>query len=243
MSLTIDHIKACRWIAEDLKLLARLHAFEIDASNLEKLAESRFPESLAIDFDSSQEPIAPVMAATLNLWSKEQSSLDNLAADFAAIYLNGTYELSPNESAWLDDDHLERQEPMFEVRNWYSKYQLQVPQWRVRQEDNIAQQLLFISHLFERESIPFADVSHFMDFHLLRWIDSFAEAVFQRSETPFYASLSIITQRYINELRAIVAEIEEKPRPSKEEINKITAKETQSMAFDPVFYSSQEGGW
>jgi len=38
-----------------------------------------------------------------------------LAADFAAIYLNHSIQASPCESVWLDEEGLMRQQPMFKV--------------------------------------------------------------------------------------------------------------------------------
>lgn len=241
--LTPDEIKYCRWISDDLKLLARLHAYELDEDTFVQLKKCKFPESLLLLNDDPNKPILPVIKSGLLEIENKQVTWDALAADFAAIYLNVSYQASPNESAWLDEDHLERQEPMFEIRNWYSKYHLTIPNWRIRQEDNLSLQLLFIAHLLSQKEIPIRDINHFMDFHILRWIGSFSELVFKRAETAFYASLAVVTARLLNEFRDELAEMEEKSRPSAQDIEMATTKEKREIVYDPLFYSSQNGGW
>lgn len=250
VSLQTDSLKKLwQLCSEDLALLARLHAYELDQQTLDLLEKSQFPYSLALSVDegvNSEKPVQPLLKKALEEIFSKEVSLDDLAADFSAIYLNVAYQASPNESAWLDDDHLERQEPMFEVRNWYTKYKLSIENWRVRQDDNLSLQLLFLSHLLKMEKVPLADIAHFMDFHLLRWVDEFAEKIFQRAETGFYATLALLTSRYANELRDIAAEILAEPRPTKEEIKKMAQKEKvdePAMSTDPLFYTSFEGGW
>lgn len=231
------------WVSEDLSLLATLHGQELNESSLKKLIAADFPNSLVIQFNELERPITPVMSASLKEYLNGSLTLDDLAADFAMIYLNGAIEASPNESAWLDEDHLERQGPMFEVREWYEKYGLKALNWRVRSDDNISMQLLFISYLLSLDEPPLKDIAHFMDFHVLRWIDDFAEVVFRRANTSFYASLAPLTAQVLSALRDAIAELSETPRPSKSEIDQLTHKQPEKVDFDPVFYSSFDGGW
>lgn len=55
------------------------------------------------------------------------SSVDELAADYAAIYLTHALRASPHESVWRDDDHLMLQGPTFAVRAFYRRHGVQVP--------------------------------------------------------------------------------------------------------------------
>lgn len=246
---TISEIRPLlNMIGQDLELLARLHGHELNLETVQLLKKAAFPQSLAIDVSEvtselNNGPLGPIMTSALDEVISGGVSEDELAADFAAIYLNGSFEASPNESAWLDEDHLERQEPMFEIRNWYKKYGLETGNWQVRPDDNLSLQLLFLGHLLQKDKLPIADLGHFMDFHLLRWVEDFAKIIFQRADTAFYASLAPITALYLNELRDIFAEIENKPRRSKTEIEAATKKVKEDIHFDPVYYSSNEGGW
>jgi len=57
-----------------------------------------------------------------------------------------------------------------------------------------------------------------MDEHLLLWVSDFCNLVSQRCSTDFYASVMVLTNAYIQELRDVLAEITEIKRPSAEEI-------------------------
>jgi TorA maturation chaperone TorD len=110
------------------------------------------------------------------------------------------------------------QEAMFQIRDWYQKYQVEVPNWRVRTDDHLVYQLQFIASLLEREDQQsLKDCARFMDEHLLRWIDDFAIRVASRAITPFYAGLVIVMSDYVNQLSDVLAQILDEPRPSREE--------------------------
>jgi hypothetical protein len=75
--------------------------------------------------------------------SPDAALLDELAADFAAIYLTGAFGASPSESYWLSDDHLVCQDAMFDLRKLYAENGLAVPDWRKRPDDHLVFQLQF----------------------------------------------------------------------------------------------------
>lgn len=207
-------------IVADLRLLADLHATELTQERVEALGKGLFPK----------------ISDTL---------LDDLACDFADIYLNGKFHSSPQESVWLDDDELVCQRPMFEVRAWYARHGLGVPNWRCMADDHLVNQLLFIAHLLDKAAenaeplTLLAETSRFMDEHLLRWLLPFAQRVSQRCATPFYAGLALETARYCEHLRDLLAEILEIPRVSHEEIEarlnalQVAAARPQTMQYYP----------
>jgi TorA maturation chaperone TorD len=82
------------------------------------------------------------MAAALT----EPASLDELAADYAAIYLNNSLGASPYESVWLSDDHLACAAPMFELRELYAAAGLRAADWRSRFDDHFVLQLQYLQH-------------------------------------------------------------------------------------------------
>ncbi len=91
------------------------------------------------------------MTKALSLDGEEsEANLDDLAADFAAIYLTHGYRVSPNESVWRDEEGLERQGPMFSVRAWYKHHNLQTPDWRIRADDHLVNELQFLAMLSQR---------------------------------------------------------------------------------------------
>lgn len=210
-------------VAEDLQELAWLQDRELSYAIVEELKQVNFPDNLGLSLQSSasQEALDFMRQAIVELPIPiDKKSLDNLAVDFAAIYLNNSLHASPYESVWLTEEGLTRQEPMFQVRHWYQKYDLAVPDWRTRPDDHLVLQLQFISHLFSLDDQldTLREAGRFLDEHLLRWLKLFASRVAGRCESAFYAGLVLLVAQYLDELRDLLAQIIAEPRPSAEEI-------------------------
>ncbi len=192
-------------IASDLDLLIRLHDRELDAEQFNAL------RAVAPRDWFSLPPHGPEAEAAFELlqaglrWldqGTDSDGLDDLAADFAGLYLTHSYRASPNESVWITEDGLERQDPMFAVRAWYRRYDMAVPDWRIRSDDHLVSQLTFVAHLVRvgtRQSL--VDAGHFLDEHLLRWLRDFGAKAAMNCQTPFYAGLALISVQYMLGLR------------------------------------------
>ncbi len=198
-------------VARELRTLAMLHAAELDAAAFAGLIEADYPAEsvLPIDNDDSRAAVALMRDAVSGLRDADAPAFDELAADYAAIYLTGALHVSPNESAWLDEDHLERQQPMFQVRDWYERFGLAAANWRCRSEDNLALELSFVARLLELDDEQAAthETARFMDQHLLRWLGDFAGNVAARCATRFYGTLAIYTLHQVTALRTVLGEI------------------------------------
>ncbi len=205
-----------RAAAEDLHLLARLHDREPDRRLLELLRSVPFRDHLALDL-RRPESLAALAELDRGLGMLpariDASVLDGLAADFADIYLTHAIRAGTSESTWLDDDRLERQEPMFEVRRWYRRYGLRVENWRLRPDDHLVHELQFLAFLLDRAT-PEAtrDAARFADRHILRWIGDFAAAVGKRCRTPYFVGLARLTAAYLEELRDLLEHATGEPR-------------------------------
>lgn len=207
-------------VALDLMVLAQLHDRELGEEDIARLRKERFPQTLAFRLESDQalETITMLSEVVAKLPSDE-NGIDELAADFAAIYLTHAVGASPCESVWLDDDGLAMQQPMFEVRESYARAGVSAPDWRKRSDDHLVHQLQFLSLLFESDTGPaLSDAATFLDEHTLRWVPDFARRVAQRAGTPFYAGLAMLTLDYLDELRDVLAQILSEPRPTAEEV-------------------------
>ena len=207
-------------LATDLEILATLHDRELDGERMAQLRSAAPQDWLGLELKSPAAGEAfDVLDASLTPPEEfsDEALVDELAADFAEIYLNYRCQASPYESVWLDKDHLERQEPMFEVRKWYAHYGLATENWSARPEDHIALQLKFLAHLFRRDE-PFAatDAARFMDRHILLWCPDFAATVAARCRTRFYAGMVVLTAAYLEELRDLLTAALEIPRPEPE---------------------------
>jgi TorA maturation chaperone TorD len=210
-------------VADDLIALAVLHNGELEAALLGRLRSVGFPASLQLKLQS--EPGHQALAMMRQGLEQipvepEQRTLDELAADYAAIYLNNTHRASPSESVWVDEEGLAMQEPMFQVREIYARYGLVAQDWRRRPDDHLVHQLQFLSHLVEhqRGKDSLLEAARFLDEHLLRWLEPFAVRVAGRCGTLFYAGLALLTATYVDELREHLVRVLDAPRPSAAEI-------------------------
>lgn len=246
---TLDFAALQQWsdaISQDLQQIAVLHDREVDNALIVALREVNFPYNLGLIITSEvgdertglYKPQRFIETALQELSEHvDEETLDRLAVDYADIYLNHSLHASPFESVWLDEDHLLQQEPMFQIREWYKRYGLETENWRIRSDDHLVLQLQFIATLLDPNSpMPekntlqerLQDVTTFMDEHLLLWISDFSNLVSQRCSTDFYASIAVLTNAYIQELRDILAEITGIKRLTAEEL------EEQRLANIPV---------
>ncbi len=215
-------------LAEDALLLARLHGRELDVKTLRELKAGPFEGLFALlPEDKAARQACMVIDEGWRALEEddERRLLDLLAADYAATYLTHRQRVPVTESVALDDDHLERQQPMMEVRQWYKRFGVAAPDWRKMADDHIAPQLAFIAHLLRARAgaveeghaaASLADVAAFMDAHILRWIDDFASAAASRCDTPFYAGLGMFTRCWLLALRMALTRLGA-PEPAVEE--------------------------
>lgn len=207
--------------ASDLQTLAFLHGQELDQQSLGALRQHPFANRLGLLLESDrgqnalklidQGLVAPP-ANNRAAAQADQILLDTLAADYADIYLTHQLRAAPMESVWLDEDKLILQESMFEIRKWYQHFGLKAENWRLRSDDHLVLQLHFIAHLMEQPDIPIEQPARFMDEHLLRWIEPFAEKIERYCATSFYRGLAGVTAVYLDELRNYLDKLGGYPR-------------------------------
>ena len=237
----------CEAVAEDLTQLAMLHNAEADNELIHRLRESGFPQRLGLKLVTMPARASMDLIETaLNELPQplDQSSADELAVDYANIYLTHAYRASPNESVWTDEENLERQQSMFEVREYYAGFGLGAADWRQRADDHLVLQLLFLAHLFGHESLEQSldTAARFMDEHLLRWLLPFADRVANRCATRFYAGINLLTAVYCEELRDLLAVILDTARPTQEEIEARMQRSGNHAAEVPVAFIPGAGG-
>ncbi len=213
----------CEAVAEDLRSLAQLHDHEPLQETFRAMVEIDFPHNLGLRLESegAGNAIKLMEEALVELGIEpDANTLDWLAVDYADIYLNHALRASPYESVWFDDEGLERQAAMFQVRDYYRRHELTVKNWEARPEDHLVHQLEFIAFLFDGcdEQDRLEEAARFMDEHLLRWMGQFAVQVVARAGTRYFAALALLTEAYVEELRQLLVELMGKSRPSQEEI-------------------------
>ncbi len=234
-------------VSDDLALLNALQATELEAQTLAELKFLGFPEGLGLNLGSEKATsILNHLESVVANWPDEPDSacLDDLAADFAAIYLNGQFGASPHESYWLDEDHLVMQKPMFEVRKLYQAHGMAVENWRNRADDHIVIELNFLAEIVKMtgDQNNLSVAATFLDEHLLRWVDQFAGRVASHSESDFYTGLTLLTAVYCDELRDLLAVMLDEPRPDPAEIElKMREKLKEAIKVAPPQFGPESG--
>lgn len=216
------HRQFCDTVHNDLNTLARLHHAEADDELLSDLGWQQFPGSLGLRLITSRglESVAFMRQAMAEFTAPlSQAQRDELAVDYAAIYLNHAIGVAPCESVWLDEENLAMQAPMFQVREIYRRHGLGVIDWRTRADDHLVVELQFLAWLARKGGEDnWREAACFMDEHLLRWLPKFGERVAKRCATPLYAAAAWLTWTYCDELRDVLADILGEARPSAEAV-------------------------
>lgn len=219
-------------LGDDLDQLIRLHDRELDADTLRALKAAAFPGGLALapDGEGAELAYANFAAALADLPDAPTPQVvDELAADYAAIYLNNSLGASPYESVWLDDERLACQQPMFELREIYAAAGVKVTDWRRRFDDHLVLQLHYLRHVLQAAGVDRQNLANFIDEHLGYWLPDFARRVALGCNTPFYAALAELTHVWLLRFRAVLDEMYDCPVPAREVL---AARIDKKLALD-----------
>lgn len=233
-------------IADDAASLAALHDRELTADTIAALKTVGFPANMGLlpATAAAQAAWQSMAAATAALpGAPTAAELDALAAEYAAVYLTGAYGASPCESAWLDEDRLHCQAPMFALRQIYAQAGLAAADWRRRPDDHLVLQLLYLAHAVRRADADPHALAQVLDAHLLRWLPQFAARVASRAAQPFHAGLAALTAAWCEGLRDLVAEHLGEPRPTVEQLEARLRKPPPADAAPLVYMPGAGPGW
>ncbi|MBL8589732.1 MAG: molecular chaperone TorD family protein [Methylobacteriaceae bacterium] len=192
-------------LAEDVELLARLADRELDAELIRRLRGAPPADWFALDlagaeFEAVSVHVVEGLAAIGD--PPTPADLDELAADFAAIFLTHGYNAAPTESVWRDEDGLERQDAMFLVRDWYARHGVKAADWRKRSDDHLVSELEFLALLLRRarDEAGLRAAATFLRDHPLVWAPRFADRVAARCQLQVYAGSVLLTAVYLEQL-------------------------------------------
>ncbi len=235
-------------VVQDLTMLAVLHDAEPDQALISSLKDTDFPCGLGLKLESEpgREALSLMAEAVKSLPEPTgREYLDELACDYADIYLTHAYQASPDESVWIDEEHLEHQEPMFQVREFYRRHGLAAPNWRKRADDHLVLQLQFLVHMFdpEKSTDELQEAARFMDEHLLRWVMRFAKRVASRCRTTYFAGVALLTAGYCEELRDVLIKILGEPRATPEEIKERLKPEQKAREISVQYMPGMGPSW
>lgn len=235
-------------IADDAEVLAALHDRELTPDLVAALREAQFPAGLGLlpalpEAAAARQAIANALTALPAV--PDAAALDDLAAEYAAIYLTGAYGASPCESFWTDDDHLVCQASMFQLREIYAAAGLAAADWRKRPDDHLVLQLLYIGNAARRVTAPehWRALARMLDEHPLRWVQDFAVRIAARSGAPFYAGLAVLTAAWLDTLRNLIAQQLNEPRPSLAEVEARAKPQTEISEAPLAFMPGMGPSW
>lgn len=199
-----DGFRFALW-AEVLGPVIRLHDREADSALVEGLLIADFPMLAAAMLAGREDAaVAEGFSRVLGGLPRPMPAavLDEMAADFADAYLTHGFRAAPTGSVWMTEDHLERQAPMFAVRDWYAHYGLSVPDWRQRSDDHIVHEMQFLAHLLSLGTpAALTDAAAFMDGHLLPWVPDWCARIAAHARHPFHAGAALLTRALLAALR------------------------------------------
>lgn len=236
-------------ISGDLELLAALHDREPTREWLEAARACPIADQfgLVLRGEAGKASMTSFDKAVSALpASITEAVMDDLAVEYANIYLRFLYRAAPSESVWLDEDGLERQQPMFAVKAWYRRHCLSPQDWARRPDDHLVVELRFLAHLFScaKTDKELAEAARFLDEHLLRWVGQFARRVALETPSLYFAAVALLTDAYLEEVRdLLVAAGLPRREPVPEMLKKPVGKPELTCADAGPYIPGAAPGW
>ncbi len=200
-------------VAEDLLALAALHARPLEPDVIMALWRDCYHGLLGLQLHSAELRQAVnllCMGLTDIPTCLDKNALDALSTAHRQIYTDDRLGARPFESVWCDSGNSDQQESVGKIAEWQRRFDFTPRESFEHGPDHLVSELQFLAHLASNESgpAPLAELVHFLDQHLLRWVDRFALRVCECSQARWYQGLAALTAAYLNELRAVITRCE-----------------------------------
>lgn len=201
------------------RLLARMMKIEADSELLKQLGQLKFPED-GVEADMAE----GYLLLQSFLQQQDEAVIDNLAVDFARIFLGaGTVGFDaayPYESVYTSEKHLVMQDARDEIVAVYrargvdKDSELDIP------EDHIALEFEFMAELCrntvqacQKNEVEIADKcmqeqKEFLDKHLFRWVPEFCRDITKYAATDFYRAAAKLVSGYMKLETAIFDDVQ-----------------------------------
>ncbi|MGI6450518.1 MAG: TorD/DmsD family molecular chaperone [Desulfitobacteriia bacterium] len=153
--------------------------------------------------------ISELKKALIKLNDSEKYCL-SLRKDYQALFEGPGQLLAPPwESVYLSEEKLMFEVQTFEVRQFYRKHGLEIGNFGKEPDDHIGLELQFMGVLAAKSlsfwqeqriaefKLLIADQQVFLQTHLLKWVDQFAQKVQRGSTTAFYKGLALFLPWYL----------------------------------------------
>jgi TorA maturation chaperone TorD len=184
--------------------LAAVYRQELTSELLQQMQDHRFQEILS----------TLGMELSNGFFKKpEKELLENLAVEYAYLFLGPGKHISPHESV-----HHKRDDGQWgqlwgattaEVKKIIESSGLEYKSEYTGMPDHISVELEFMQHVVQREAqaweakdnetalLCLKNEKKFVDEHLFSWIPDFCEKVIKTAESPFYREMARLTRSFI----------------------------------------------
>jgi len=160
----------------------------------------------------------------LRAWSRanrdgiSDAALETLQTEYTRLFIGpGPVLAPPWESVYFSEERLLFQRETFQVRAWYARFELTVPNLHREPDDHIGLELSFLSHLatLALQAIQAHDQERFDEAleaqrrfaaeHVFRWGPGWCSRVDANSGSDFYRGLALVTRGALSELSVQLA--------------------------------------
>jgi len=184
--------------------LAEVYRQELTSELLQQMKDHRFQEILS----------TLGIELTNGFFKKpEKELLENLAVEYAYLFLGPGKHISPHESVHHQKEGVQSGqlwgELTAEVKRIIESAGLEYKSEFTGMPDHISIELEFMQHVVQREMqawkadddktalLCLKNEKEFVDQHLIPWIPDFCEKVIEASEMPFYREMARLTRSFI----------------------------------------------
>lgn len=215
-------LAACHY---SYQLFHRIFGSEPDDAMLDVFADKYTFSVLGMVFNENDENLQILLNAFEDITSKRladhDSLLDSLLSEYTHL-LVGPSKLPapPWESVFATDERMLFQSCTFDVRRLYKQHGYVPSNYPHEADDHLALELDFMAHLaasafsyYEQGDMENAKKSllsqqHFLNKHLLVWIDSFANAIQTAMPCLLYPQAALAVARFLKNYADIILELD-----------------------------------
>lgn len=203
-----------------LKLLGRV-IYNYPEKDERTWLKSLFDEDVFSEVPFSADEVETKIGVELiQKWGKggiTDASFEELKIDYTRLLIGvGKVLAPPWESAHFGNDRLLFKEQTLDVRSWYKQFGLELERIHKEPDDNIALELIFLSHLAnlgvqalnEQNSTRFTELieaqREFVQKHPATWVLTWCKLVEDNARTDFYKGLAHLTRGAMQALSKVL---------------------------------------
>jgi TorA maturation chaperone TorD len=198
--------------------LAGVYRQELTSELLQQMKDHRFQEILST---------LGIELSNGFFKKPEKELLENLAVDYAYLFIGPGKHISPHESVHHKKEGVQSGqlwgELTAEVKRIIESSGLEYKSEFTGMPDHISVELEFMQHVVQREMqawkvddvetarLCLKNEKQFVDEHLIRWIPDFCEKVIEAADLPFYKEMARLTRSFIEFEAQELKKIKEDP--------------------------------